>query len=221
MIDIHDDSLFGNDAAEDEDESIFVSYAVTRTEAACFLDPERRICVARALRGEGKSALLRLTKTRLAEMQDAPLIISVIGSSIAPDIDKDDADALIRAWKKSIFSLIAREVGSQINMAWSDDAITLVEEAEQNGYKSRSVLSSIFDRLKSSKVPVERTRIGVANPEEILKRWSSRKDSVWIFVDDIDRNFKSGDNARTKVATFFLAIREISNLVPNLRFRGH
>lgn len=203
-------SLFGNDAAEDEDEEVFLGYVVDRPEIAAFLDPSRRICIARAFKGEGKSALLRAVHNRLTRRgDDAPLVISVTGRQLSPAQTGDDSDAWVRDWKRTILQLIARELGSRIGTAWSDDAISLVEEAEQAGFKSRSIVSAIFDRLKSSTVPVQRERLVVANAEKLVQRWADRTKRIWLIVDDVDENFKNTLQHRLKVASFFIAAREI------------
>lgn len=64
-IRLTDPHLFGNDAAEDEDAEIFASYALERPELGDFTSPSRRICIARAYKGEGKSALLRLSARQI------------------------------------------------------------------------------------------------------------------------------------------------------------
>jgi hypothetical protein len=64
-IDLVAPDLSGNDAAEDEEEEVFQAYAVDRTETSNFADATRRLCIARAYKGEGKSALLRMAATRI------------------------------------------------------------------------------------------------------------------------------------------------------------
>lgn len=67
--------LFGNDAAEDEEEDIFQSYALEREETRIFTDPLRRLCVVRAYKGEGKSALLRLAASRVGWSDSKMMLI--------------------------------------------------------------------------------------------------------------------------------------------------
>jgi hypothetical protein len=45
---------------------------------------------------------------------------------------------------KAVLAGAAVEVGSKIGMAWTDDGIALVEDAERQGFKARSVF---FRRL--------------------------------------------------------------------------
>jgi hypothetical protein len=218
-VDLRDRGLFGNDAAEDEEDDIFGSYSLERAEASTFLDATRRICIARAWKGEGKSALLRIVQSKLAQGEGGPLVVIATGKQVSPALEGSDTDVWAREWKASILRLVAREFGSRIGMAWTDDAISLVEEAEKSGFKSRSIVSAIFDRLRSPKVPIERSRLDLPSAEQIVKRWAERSDGIWMFIDDVDENFQNNPKHKAKVASFFLAIREIANLIPAFRFR--
>ena len=57
-IPLDDRTLFGNDAGEDEDESVLMSYFVSQPAFAEFLDAGMRLQVAKGRKGTGKSALL-------------------------------------------------------------------------------------------------------------------------------------------------------------------
>lgn len=219
-IDLSDESLFGNAAAEDELEDVFSSYAIERNEVRNFLNPERRIAITRAYKGEGKSALLRLVVLRLQKIVDTPIIVNLSAAAISPDIDIIDSDRWVRGWKINILRRAVREIGATISNAFTDDEITLLEEAESNGFKARSFVSSLTDRLKSPAVPVERTRIGVKDPEEMLKRWRQKGENIWFIIDDIDQNFENTPIYKVKIASFFVAIRQISNLLPEFKFRA-
>jgi hypothetical protein len=60
----------------------------------------------------------------------------------------------------------------------------------------------------------------LASPEQLVQRWAGRGDAVWLFVDDVDENFKNEAKNRLKVASFFLAAREIVNAIPQIRIRA-
>lgn len=219
-IKLNDKSLFGNEAAEDEIEDVFTGYAVERPEVSRFLDPTSSLAIARAYKGEGKSALLRLVALRLNQQSPAPLVINIPASSISPDLDCTDSDRWVRGWKTNILKLAAREIGATISYAFSDDAVSLVEEAEANSFKARSFVSTVADRLKSSAVPLERIRSTIQNPEQLLKRWNKDGGQVWFVIDDLDQNFENNPIHKVKVATFFTALRQIANLIPEFRFRS-
>jgi hypothetical protein len=219
LINLVDKTLFGNEAAEDEPEHVFESYVVDRVETSTFLDRSRPIQVVRAYKGEGKSALLRLVGLRIRSQKPAPLVVATTGVSLSPQLTSLSSDEWIRAWKQKILHLAACEIGATISVAFGDDAIALVEEAEANGFKARSFVGTILDRLRIKALGVEKNRVGGANPEELLKRWTARGDEFWFIIDDIDVNFENTPTDRLKVATFFIAVRHVANLVPEFRFR--
>lgn len=218
-IDVFDDKLFGNEASELEDEEVFFSYAVNRSELDRFLDETALIQIACSYKGEGKSGLLRIIKRRLSQNADRPLIIAAIGTDLSPSINSDDSDEWTRAWKRRIVRQIASEIGTKLGVAITDDEISLVEHAELSGFKSRSIVSALFDRLKSPILDVTRERLGMENPERLLKRFASGKSTIWLIVDDVDQNFENTIRHRLKVATFFIACRQLVASVPELRFR--
>ncbi len=216
-INFSDSGLFGNDVAEDEEEDIFNAYALQRSEVKSFSDATERIRIVRAYKGEGKSALIRITKNKVAENK-AFLVVQGTGATLSPDCSSSDTDLWVRGWKERILRQIASEIGSRMCIAWTDDAMSLVEEAEKNSFKSRNIISSIWDRLKPRQVVA--TKIGAPNPEQLLKRWMESKTPVWIFIDDVDQNFQNTSRYRAKVAAFFIACRQIVNMVPQIVIRA-
>lgn len=219
-IDITSKQLFGNEAGEDEDEKIFNSYAVNRPEISDFLADDNPISIIRAYKGEGKSALLRLVALSLKNRPQPPVVIYISATSISPELTDTDSDRWIRGWKSSILKLATKEIGKSIKLAFSDDSISLVEEAESNGFKTRNFVSVIVDRLTTSAIPIERSRQPIASHEQILKRWTNEGENVWFVIDDLDLNFENNPLYRAKVATFFNAIRQISSLIPAFKFRA-
>ncbi len=218
-IDVSDITLFGNEASELEDEAIFFSYAVNRKELDRFLDEKALIQIACSYKGEGKSGLLRLVRRQLVGNPDSPLVISAIGTDLSPPLNSDDSDEWTRAWKERIVRLIASEIGTRIGVAMTDDTMSLVEHAELSGFKSRSIVSALFDRLKTPIAEVTRERLGIENPERLLQRYAKGKSTIWLIVDDVDQNFENTARHRLKAATFFIACRQLVASVPELRFR--
>jgi hypothetical protein len=210
-------SLFGNDAAEDEDDEVFYSYVVERPELANFTDPSRRLSVVHAYKGEGKSALLRLASNRIGTA-DNVINVARKADDLAPDVAGDDHGAWVRAWKASIVTALATEIGATIGVAWSDDAMSLVEESEKQGTRRRSILSSILDRLKLSETSVgsvkvslpERKILGTTNPQETVRRWAKGGPHLWLFVDDVDKNFANTPWWKHRVSAFFDACRSLN-----------
>lgn len=219
-IKLTDPTLFGNDAAEDEADAIFNSYVLERDEVQRFVDPSYRIQIARAYKGEGKSALLRLARDRISSTQRDDIVISATGASISPDRQDLDTDHWVRDWKKTLFGLIANEIGARLGAAWSDDAMSLVQEAELNGFRSRSIVGSILDRLNIQQLPITERKTRAANTEKLVERWAHRQVPVWLFIDDVDQNFEDTPQARAKAASFFIACRHLHNQVPQLQLRA-
>ena len=218
-IRLSDVNLFGNDAADLEQKELFFSYAIQRPELQNFLDDQRPVQVVRAYKGEGKSALLRLAERKLAPQTDEELVIAVIGPDHSPAVEGLDSDLWTREWKKSLLKLVANEIGSRLGIAFRDDAISLVEEAEANGFKQRSFVSAIVDRLKSSQIPIERERVPIASFEKLVARYLNGRPFIWIVIDDIDQNFANTERWRVKLASFFTACRQIVGVIPELRIR--
>ena len=143
-----DATLFGNESAEDETEEVFNSYAIERPELESFVSPRLPLLVARAYKGEGKSALLRLTARNAVHQPHVNvLVIQKTAASVTPDLESDDYSKWVRAWKSSILNALASHIGTTLGTAWSDDAMTLVEKAEREGDKSKGFVGSVLARL--------------------------------------------------------------------------
>lgn len=188
----------------------------------------RRHLEGSAYKGEGKSALLRLSASQVEKSGDPQIVVFISANSLSPTLETADFPVWIRAWKAAILGQLAAEVGATIGAAWSDDAMSLVEEAERQGFKSRSVVSAVLDRLKIGELdlgglkvnPLSQQRLGAANPEKVLQRWAKQGTRVWLFVDDVDLNFQNTASQKAKVASFFVACREVVNTVKGLCLRA-
>ncbi len=219
-VDLSNDRLYGNEAAEDEDISIFESYAVERKEVKLFLDVNRPIAVVRAYKGEGKSALLRLVELKLNSQQNPEIVFRVSAPTISPVVDTTDSDLWIREWKVCILKFCACQIGSQINAAFTDDAMTLVETAQNNGFKEKSFVSSILSRIKINNLPIDVKPANNDASEQLMQRWLRGKPHVWLLVDDLDLNFQNTVEYKNKISSFFTAIRQIANTIPEIRIRA-
>jgi hypothetical protein len=225
-IDLSDSRLFGNDAAEDEQEDVFLAHALEREELARFANENERICVAHAYKGEGKSALLRIARYKLSNASPRPLVVATSASAIAPALSTTDFPQWVRNWKAAIVGRFAAEIGSQIGFAWRDDSMSLVEEAEKAGLKSKNLVGAILSRFKpsvsvgSAKFSVDEGQRGAPNAEAAVQRWAQGQYPIWLFLDDIDQNFENTPEFRSKVAACFVAMRELVNSIPELRIRA-
>ncbi len=157
-VDLTDKTLFGNDAAELEQEDVFLSYVIEPQITKEFLDSDNQIQIVRAYKGEGKSALLRLVSYKLDQKPDN-IVLYVSAVSFSPNVDIDDSDVWTRKWKEKILGHLIGQIGKKIGFAFSDDAISIVEEAEEHGFRSKSFVSSITDRLTSEQMPIEKKEL--------------------------------------------------------------
>ena len=83
-IDLADETLFGNDAGEDESPEILASYFVDQAAFSRFLRPTNKLSVARAKKGMGKSALLsKFAYDRGEEGEE--IVVRLVGSQLIGD----------------------------------------------------------------------------------------------------------------------------------------
>lgn len=226
-FDLSAEELFGNEAAEDEDEQVFVSHLFQRKDLSLLLSASSPIRTAVAYKGQGKSSLLRSLETSSKEKNDA-FVIRITGSAVSLDVSGHDPAKWAKAWKRELYKLIAVKFGAEIGFAWSDDAIGLVEEAEKQGFRSKNIFSAIFDRIGvkanmpgGASAEISRKRIPSTNHEQVLQRYlEGDVDKIWLVIDDIDRNFKGTKSDKAKVVGFFDAVRDMRNAIPQLRVRS-
>jgi hypothetical protein len=118
-----------------------------------------------------------------------------------------------------ICALVNRRIGAEINLAFGDDAITLVESAELDGFKNRNFVSALTDRLtKLIPQQASATKIHTTNEVELLKRFDKKKE-VWILVDDLDATYQRTDRENLELSTFFSACRYLASQVTGINFR--
>jgi hypothetical protein len=53
-----------------------------------------------------------------------------------------------------------------------------------------------------------------------MRRWAEGRNPIWIFINDVDQNFQNIPQHKNKIASFFVACRELVNSVSELRIRG-
>lgn len=121
--------------------------------------------------------------------------------------------------EKAIFKKVAVEIGKSIKMAFTDDAISLVEEAETEGFRERSFVGAIVSRLSSNSIPLDQKKPSIQSHERLMQRWVDQGASVWVLIDDIDHNFRNNKYDQTKVATCLMAITQIFMSVPEIKVR--
>ncbi|MDO4640847.1 MAG: hypothetical protein Q4A84_03970 [Neisseria sp.] len=211
-------NLWGNEAADDERPEILNSYFVRQHKDDWddfFNLDDVRYSIARARKGMGKSALLAECAYRNKD-NDKYLVINIKGSDLIAhkrflNDEKKSVIEYVFDWKQRICAVINSNLANIIGIAKNDDEMTIVENAEMYGFKSKSLLSALFDRLKLKIAgnEVGRTRTEIHNHEEILSRVTLPK-KILLLIDDIDATFKNSPQECLNLSTFFSACREIA-----------
>lgn len=217
-VDLSDEELFGNEMAEDEEERLFTSYAYERAEFQSFLNSATKLKVVRAYKGEGKSALLRWTFLKLREFKNV-IAHNAYANSLAPNLAGASEAECIRLWKESFIRVAAAAVGSRLDFKFSDDVLSLREEAERGGYVERGFVAAVLARLR--KLPGEPGSVGAADPAAALQRIAGANDlQIWLVIDDLDENFRDVESDCLKVMSALVAMRQLCNEVKEIRFRA-
>jgi len=222
FVDLSDDSLFGNEAGEEEDPEVLSSYFLSQSHFSRFLDSENRIAFARARKGMGKSALLAKLAYDLALSGESTIVIRATGADLTAlgEFSSPDPSILVNQWQQVICARITQHIGALINIALTDRKIVMVEASEIAGLKDRNIFRALIDRLsiKLSGNEININRAATPNSAALLARHQeSEQSNVWLLIDDVDATFIDRPDQRLKVGTFFSACRKIAREVKGLK----
>jgi hypothetical protein len=215
---------FGNEAGDDVEPEELVEYFVEQQAFTKFLDSRRRLLVATARKGVGKSALLKWTAHKVGTKDPDALIISVRGADLVRSnfnlsSDLRNANDYTRDWMIRLCALVNRQLALRLKLALTDDRITLVETAELEGYKSRNMVGCLLDRLQTLLDDGRKTtKLSAKNEIELLKRVKDRQ--VWIIIDDLDATYQNTEAESLSLATFFSACRYLVQDLKGLFIRA-
>ena len=223
--DLINSALFGNDAGEDEPLDVLNSYFLYKDQFSSFFDPSLRLAFARSRKGVGKSALLRQLQFSRQQANEGELVLYVKASDLMAlqTVDATSPGSLIYGWQQRICSQINLELGQILKVAFTDDAMTLVESAELAGFRGRNLVGSLIDRLrlKVKDFEISRQRLEPGNSQALLQRILAKQGiSVWFLIDDIDAMFLNTDAEKLRVSSFFSACRNIVQAVSGLNIRA-
>ena len=218
--------MFGKDAGEDEDPEILDSYFVDLPEFRKFHDAKGELCIVRGRKGMGKSALLSHLRYRLAKdpERSGDVIVKTTANELLGlgDFRSGNHAFMEHYWKQVICKRICLEIGKGIGVALTDDAMTLVEAAELEGYKGQNLVSALTQRVggllqgvlgiaaggEGKDAAGRILKANVTNPLETLRRYQSDEGRlVWVFIDDVDAKYVDDDETQQRVGAFFTAIR--------------
>lgn len=213
---------FGNEAGDDVPPEELSAYFVEQSMFKKFTNQTKRLCVATAKKGVGKSALLQWLKISLPEKYPDDLVIKVRGSEVTRDAFKltnplENPNDYIRDWMIRLCALVNREIAKTIDFAITDDQITIVESAELDGFKSKNLVGCLISRFEKFLGKGQPKKQGIIDQLEILKRLENPQ--VWILIDDLDATFQNTDKECLALSTFFSACRYILQDISGINIR--
>ena len=215
---------FGNEAGDDVEPEELLSYFVEQKAFTQFLDDKKHLLVATARKGVGKSALLKWTAHKVQQRDGDALVISVRGADLTRanfnlTTALNNPNEHMRDWMVRLCAIVNRNIASRINLALTDDRMSLIETAELDGYKSRNLAGALIDRMQKMLEKIAGTaKLPIKNEVELLKRLKVK--NVWIIIDDLDATFQNTDNESLSLATFFSACRYLVKDVKGLYIRA-
>jgi hypothetical protein len=222
MINIADPALWGNEAADDEDPATLESYFVSQPKFSRFFDTRRPFSIARARKGLGKSALLKLGAYHLRDLPRV-MVVELKGADLAAlrPVKPMSPEEHLYDWQQRMCMVINRELGNRIGLATSDDTITMVESAELAGWKQRNLVGVLLDRLVGKLGPAQLTKLEVKDHRALLQRHQrlSKESTVWLFIDDIDATFLRSNDESLRLSTFFSACRALVSGFKSIHIR--
>jgi len=224
-IDFQDGTLFGNDAGEDELPDVLNSYFVDQPAFKQFFNRNQPFQVARSRKGMGKSALLSKLAFDLERADKELILINLTGAKLlglSPPPTGANHLELQNYWSRLICASINYAIGARLGFTFSDATTALVDSAELATLKDRNIAGALLNRIKSSKVPIELTSVGHADPDTLLMSAVERSGNtrVWLLVDDIDSTYIDSPEQRALTSTFFSACRALAREVKGLSIRA-
>ncbi len=212
---------FGNEAGDDVDSEELESYFVKQELFKDFENPRCKFQIALAKKGVGKSALLQWLADNFSKAEDA-LVIKCRGADITRSCFNlsnkiENPNEYIRDWMTRICAIINRKIAQKIGFAGTDDKITLVEDAELNGFKDKNLVGCLISRFTKLLDKIAPEKKDVKNHHEILKRLKYQK--VYLLIDDLDATFQNTERERLEVSTFFSACRYLLQDIAGLYVR--
>jgi hypothetical protein len=209
---LDDRTLWGNEAADDEDPEVLNSYFVNQADWHEFFNVNIPLSIARARKGMGKSALIRECAYRLRG-QPETLVIAIKGTDLVAQRDFRNLtpSEQLYDWQQRICSVVNRHLGAQVGLALTDDSMALVENAELSGLRSRNLVGALLDRLKGKLGPAELQKLQIADNKALLGRsLDSDRVRICLLVDDIDATFTESKEENLRLSTFFSACRDLA-----------
>jgi hypothetical protein len=197
-------SLFGHEAAEDEDlERLRKYYFKSSTYDQVVNDLPLRILVGH--KGIGKSALFQVA---MAEEADAKRITVLIKPDDIVGLGADTSDFLktIRDWKLGISEIIAKKVLSSMGIAYDGWRAAL---NRYGGFVLDFMKDTFSGALDVSAAPANKLLV-----DQFLKTGK-----ISVYIDDLDRGWQGKKEDIIRISALLNAIRDISTENRGILFR--
>lgn len=188
------ESMFGKEAAEDEKFDLLQSYYLkSKTHSQIVSDSKLRILVGH--KGIGKSAIF--TVARKEEEKNNKISILIKPDDIYQLAKNQEFDEMIRSWKCGLIDIIQEKIIEQFF-------------PEQKTFpKVATHIVSWVEKLIESHTGVK---------PNISSHFSNDK-QIYIYIDDLDRGWKSGKEDIARISALLNAVRDLANNDEGLRFR--
>lgn len=214
---------FGNDAADDVEPEELATYFVEQSVFKELVKPSKKLVIAHARKGVGKSALLQWIGYKVTSEDKDAIVIKCRGADLARgrfalSSPLNEPNDHIRDWMIRLCAIINRYLAIRLRLALTDDRITLVETAELEGFKSRNIIGCLIDRIQGLLSDGKTEKLHAKDELELLKRGKDRR--VWILIDDLDATFQNTSQECVALSTFFSACRYLLQDVKDLLVRA-
>jgi hypothetical protein len=198
-------SLFGHEAAEDEDPvRLREYYFKSSIYEQVVTDLPLRILVGH--KGVGKSALFQIA---VGEDSAANRLNLTIKPDDVLDLGDDTGDFLqtIRNWKRGLLELLASRAVSTLGGRVGDSSGGLL--AQYGGQLLEFLRVSLKD---PDKLTLDPTKSAVV--DRFLKT-----SQIYVYIDDLDRGWQGRPHDITRISALLNAVRDIANENRGIRFR--
>ncbi len=191
------EALFGNEAAEDEDQTRLRQYYFkSNVYNQIVTDLPVRVLVGH--KGIGKSALF---KVAIAEEEEEGRLSVLIRPNDITDLRIDTSDFLqtIRIWTEGLNKIVARKIFDIVGIRKEN----LLSELERYGIKIIEFIEDIFKRL-DNELKYD------SNQEKFVKNFLINK-KISVFIDDLDRGWQGRKEDIHRLSALLNAVRDISS----------
>lgn len=207
-------SIFGHEAAEDEDINRLKRYYV-KTDIYNAIKSSIPLYILVGHKGVGKSALFKVLTSEDAENYNIP--ISIQPDDIL-DIKTSETDFLqrIRDWKEGLSKIIFRELLISIN----DFAIDLTNNPSMREWITNigKLVSNAFGKKV---VDLQNSYLNLTTAQIVafFKNSLFKEKTITVYLDDLDRGWKNSQTDIANLSAMLNAIRDLSRETKNLKFR--